>query len=849
MYRNVSSILLFRFTQNLIDSQDKKLPKRAGRSGQEAPVKNTTRMDMHVHSKYSIRPSQWILQKLGCWESYTEPAYIYKRLIDKGMDMVTITDHNLIDGCLEIAHLENVFISEEITTYFPEDKCKIHVLAYDITENQHLEIQKIRRDIFDLVHFLNSENIIHVVAHPLFSINGKLSYENFERLLLLFKNFECNGARDGTLNSSLQYILNHLCPKDFEYLENKHGFKSIGGHPWEKGITGGSDDHSSLNIGRMFTEVPVICDIKSFLKNISMGKSFAKGQASTPRTMAHNLYAIGYQFCRRKFNLEKHVGRDSFLQFMDKALNPAQKPGKNLFNSILGFINCKIRFRPVTGGMELHRILSLETERLIRTDPEIRKMVNDSINPHEHMGAKWYRFANKAGNRVFAHSAEQLLRQASSSGFMSVFQTLGSAGSLYTMLSPYFISYSMFNQDRRLSGEFVVRFNQRKKNAAKSPDVKVAHFTDTFYEINGVALTLQQQLKTAASTNKNMTIITCGHKDICPHEQPGVKNFEPIGVFELPEYPEIKLFYPPVLEMIDFCFEQKITHIHTATPGPIGMAALAVSRLLHLPIVGTYHTSLPQYTAYLTEDYALELLMWKYMIWYYNQLDTVFTPSKSTSNELASKGIQPEKLKVYPRGVDTQRFNPDKRNGFFDKHFPIRNKQKLLYVGRISKEKNMHILEEAFKELCSLTSDVHLIIVGDGPYRQEMEHSLKHFPVTFTGYLQGDDLSQAFASSDLFIFPSTTDTFGNVVLEAQASGLPAIVVNQGGPMENVIENITGLVIEANSVSEMRNAIYSLVSDPERLNKMGREARAHMEERSFEKAFEETWMMYGHNTWA
>ena len=489
-------------------------------------------------------------------------------------------------------------------------------------------------------------------------------------------------------------------------------------------------------------------------------------------------------------------------------------------------------------------MLSMETEKLIRFDPEIQRIVKDHVNPHEHMGAKWYRFACKAGNRVLAHSAQQLLKQVSSSGFMSIFQTLGSAGSLYTMLSPYFISYSMFNHDRKLSRDFVARFNSRKKIAAMSSDIKVAHFTDTFYEINGVALTLQQQIATAMSTRKDMTIITCSPDGEPLHEGPGVKNFQPIGIFELPEYPELKLFYPPLLEMIDYCFEQKITHLHTATPGPIGLAALAVSKLLELPIFGTYHTSLPQYTAFLTQDHALEQLMWKYMIWYYNQLDTVFAPSKSTMQELASKGIRKEKLQVYPRGVDIQRFNPAKRNGFFEKSFQLGERFKLLYVGRVSKEKNMHILEQAFKDLCSLTKHVQLVIVGDGPYRREMEDRLKDYPVTFTGYLSGDDLAQAFASSDLFVFPSSTDTFGNVVLEAQASGIPAIVVNQGGPMENIIPKKTGLVVQAGNAQALKEAMHQLLSSPEQLRNMGQQARKYMENRSFEKAFDQTWKMYG-----
>ncbi|WP_211334818.1 PHP domain-containing protein [Desulfosoma caldarium] len=112
------------------------------------------------------------------------------------MDLVTVTDHNTIQGALEIAHLPDVFISEEITTYFPEDGCKVHVLAYDISEEQHTDIQKLRENIYALVLYLNEQRILHAVAHPLYSLNDKLTVEHFEKMLLLFKIFEWNGARN-----------------------------------------------------------------------------------------------------------------------------------------------------------------------------------------------------------------------------------------------------------------------------------------------------------------------------------------------------------------------------------------------------------------------------------------------------------------------------------------------------------------------------------------------------------------------------------------------------------------------------------------------------------------------------
>jgi glycosyltransferase involved in cell wall biosynthesis len=240
----------------------------------------------------------------------------------------------------------------------------------------------------------------------------------------------------------------------------------------------------------------------------------------------------------------------------------------------------------------------------------------------------------------------------------------------------------------------------------------------------------------------------------------------------------------------------------------------------------------------------MEDLMWKFSIWYYNQMDVVYVPSKATGVELEKKGIKKEKIAFYPRGIDLERFHPSKRNGFFRTRFGVdQSDLKLLYVGRVSKEKNMPFLVEAFKQLVDIRSDIRLILIGDGPYLVEMRAALSGLPVTFTGFLSGESLAQAYASSDLFIFPSTTDTFGNVILEAQASGLPVIVTDEGGPKENLVPDKTGFVVPVKDTDAFIRAVLKLADNPQLLEKMKRHARQYMENRSFEAAYMELWDSY------
>jgi glycosyltransferase involved in cell wall biosynthesis len=431
------------------------------------------------------------------------------------------------------------------------------------------------------------------------------------------------------------------------------------------------------------------------------------------------------------------------------------------------------------------------------------------------------------------------LESLSGGNIFDVFQILGSAGSLYTMLAPYFVAFTLFTKDRHFCRQ-CLDFISNGRRATKREKLKVAHFTDTYYDVNGVAKTLQMQTEMALRNHKMQQIITCGPD----RQRPQVTNFSPIGTFELPEYPDIKLYYPPFLKMLGYCYTENFTHIHSATPGPIGLAALAIARILKLPVFGTYHTALPQYASFLTEDSAMEELMWKFSVWYYNQMDVVYVPSKATGLELETKGIRKEKIKFYPRGIDLERFHPSKRNGFFRNRFGVDSKDlKLLYVGRVSKEKNMPFLVEAFMQLANVRADIRLIVVGDGPYLAEMKKALSGTPATFTGFLSGEGLAQAYASSDLFIFPSTTDTFGNVVLEAQASGLPVIVTDEGGPKENLVPERTGFVIPAEDIEAFLRAVIKLADHPQLLAAMKRHAREYMEGRSFEAAYIELWDSY------
>jgi glycosyltransferase involved in cell wall biosynthesis len=800
------------------------------------------RIDFHVHSKFSKRPSQWFLQKLGSSESFSEPLQIYHIAKQKGMSFVTISDHNTIEGALEIAHLPDTFISEEVTSYFPDDGCKVHILAINITEKHHRDIQGLRKNVFEPIEYFYLENIFHILAHPLYSINNLLRTEHFEKFLLLFKNFELNGTRDGEINNCLKHVLPTLRSEDIYRLSETHKIFPKYPEPWAKNVIGGSDDHGSLNIARTYTEIEGVNDLTSAIEAIESGNSLVVSSDSTPMTMAHNLYGIAYQFYRKKFDMKKYVAKDILLQFFDRSLRTGRVEEKGFLTKLYFMWQYK-RQRKATSNLPetLLGLLKKETHKLIYDNPRLTRIAGGEETNIQISEKEWFDFVNRLSNSILLHFADHLMDNLSGANVFNVFHTIGSAGGLYALLAPYFICYSLFKTDRRFGKRILSRSFKDAGIDQRPNEFKVAHFTDTFYDVNGVALSLQQQIQVAVRTDKNLTIVTCDSEN--RSQRKGVRQFKPIGVYALPEYPELKIFYPPLLEMLQYCYEQDFTHIHSATPGPIGMAALAIAKILKLPIYGTYHTALPQYAQILTGDKTLEDMMWKFMVWYYDQMDFIYVPSRNTAEELIEKGIHPDKIKVFPRGIDIERFHPSKRNGYLKERYQIKEAIKLLYVGRVSKEKNLHLLADVFKALVQTDNNVHLVVVGDGPYLDEMKEALRKMPCTFTGFLEGEALSFVYASSDIFVFPSSTDTFGNVVLEAQASGIPVIVTDKGGPHENILHHRTGWIVKADDAYDLLGLLRRMVSKPQLLRKMGKSARDYMESRSFDGAFIQTWKMY------
>ena len=751
-----------------------------------------------------------------------------------GMRFVTLTDQNTIDGCLEIADLPDVIVGEEVSAVFPEDECRVHILVWGINEAQHREIQRVRESVYDLQIYLFEQGIAHSVAHPFHSLNGKLGAAHLQRLALLFRHFEgVNGRYCGLLSRTAREVFGGLTPRQIEVFNARTGLEPTHDEPWRKVFTGGSDDHGGTTAGTAFTASAPCRDAAEFLQNIREGRCEAGGREGTPLAMAHGTYSTAFRYAKARLPLKPGDPTGALLEKITARFMEGKDPTEFSLMDKFGFLTQgiltgKIFEMAKAGNMSLWKQLSQALDQ-----PELRREMALETAGVAEAERRAFLIANRLANKLGYRFATEFIQQISRGKFLESIQTVIPLAPIVALLGPYIHAFRLPKRDwlrgtAQGLGERVPGFLKNTKRA---------WFTDTLEDVNGVATTIRKMVAAGVACGHDFTIVTC-RSEVADHGVP-LKNFEPIGEFELPEYELQRLSFPPVLQIFDWLEREGFTELVISTPGPTGLCALAAAKALGLRAVGIYHTDFPQYVRILTDDSFMETLTWNYMHWFYSQLDTIYVNSEDYRKCWIERGIPREQLRILPRGLDTRLFHPSKRDrGFWEARGLRPGEAAMLFVGRVSKEKNLDLLVAATRRLAEWKTPVRPIIVGDGPYMGEMRRLLGD--AIFTGYLAGEDLARGYASADFFVFPSTTDTFGNVVLEAQASGIPVIVSDVGGPRDLVAHGVDGFITKALDVNDLAESIRRLAEDPAGARAMGAAGRARVETRDWSEAAAKFW---------
>lgn len=444
---------------------------------------------------------------------------------------------------------------------------------------------------------------------------------------------------------------------------------------------------------------------------------------------------------------------------------------------------------------------------------------------------KAFRAAHRTTRKALRRFLRDAVRSARRGHFTGCLAALGQLSPAFAAAAPYVTAAKAQFKDRDLERRAAVHLG-----GEPGPGTK-AWVTDTITDVNGVARTVSTVSEIAYRQGRKIVPVVCGAYDI-PSPVPTMR-LRPLVETPLPGYETLKLSIPSPFEVLDRFECSDVSELVISTPGPLGLLALGLGDLLKLRRTGIYHTDFPAYLRDLSGDPGLEDLAWAYMTWFYGQMDRVYVPSRAYLEQLVEHGLPEGRLQVMPRAIDTDLFTPRRRDPDFWPEHGAREAFRFLYVGRVSKEKNLKLAFEAFHRFLASGRRATLAVVGDGPGRDEMERTYGRPEITFTGFLHGEELVAAYASADAFVFPSVTDTFGNSVLEACASGLPVVVTDRGGPQEIVRGGDAGRVVPAEP-SPFARAMIELFDDEKARRKLGTRGVVHARSRSWNAFLDDLW---------
>jgi glycosyltransferase involved in cell wall biosynthesis len=718
------------------------------------------RCDLHVHSVHSRDSGNFAVRRARLGESYTAPERVYEICIRRGMTLVTISDHNTLEGALRIADRPNTFLSEEVTTRFPEDDVPLHVLVWNLTEEDHRELQELRQSVYALVDFLIARRLPHALAHPLYRMGPPLTAAHVERLMLLFKVWEVrNGARPASSNILAEALRTACTPVSLAALADRHDLAPR--HSGAIAACAGSDDHGALDIATTWTVAPGDSPA-AFLANVAGGSGVVCGEHGSSLKLAHAVGAL-------LLNAYRASGRT--------IPEPLEQPIAPYFDQ-------------APDGADRH-------ERLVAASSGLaRRLAADA--------------------REGALDLDQL---------PSLGGRLGALLLAGTIEVPFVAAVRHHAQTRVGVKELEAELFGVSERVTEP---RAFVFTDTFHETNGVALTMRR----LAAQSASLQVITCGP----PSDHDRLVTFSPDWSVPLPAYETIELNMPSLTEVIAYVEREEPDAIHLATPGPMGLCGLAAAKLLSIPVVGSYHTEFGLQALRLTQDLLVSEGLDRFVEWFYRQCDLVLGPTKAVTAALEQKGLE-RRTAVWGRGVDGALFTPARRDEEARAQLLGDGDVLALYVGRVSSDKRVEILLQAARLTERTGPDVRFVIAGDGPARELLAADAPG-NVRFVGEMHGSELARLYASADLFCFPSTTDTFGQVLLEAAASGLPVIAAAAGGALELVDHAETGLLVPPDDPAALANAVRSLARHPQRRATLAAAARTTALERTWQSSLAE-----------
>ncbi len=731
----------------------------------------TSRVDLHCHSTASVLSKLGVQTSLGLPECATPPQDVLELATRRGMDFVTLTDHDTIAGAEEIADDPRVFLSEELTVAFKGEPQQVHVLCYGITPGDHEWLQAHSACVETCAEYLHEHEITTALAHPFYAVAAPLTPRHRRRLAQLFGVWETrNGSRAPELNAPAAI-----------YIET-HGGTGIGG----------SDDHAGVDIGRTFTETPHCATAQEFLAYVRAGRAGPRGEQGSAAKWAHAAMALatralGHGTAGAKPNPQ------AVLRMMERIMLEGDERSGTAGNDL-----CPDDARTLLAAW-------LEAVGLELDAGELLAYLQEDDFSH----ADLFRRARRAHERKLTRAVDAVVAQVSAPS-PDYAKAAGGLFDACVAAIPYAPAAAFLGNEK---GKLVQREGDRQR---------VALVIDGIGGMHGVTHTIDQ-IRERGVPGFDVEIVGT---------DPNVDRRLPaVAEVDVPFYPGLKLGVPGLPALVETLADGRYDLVHLCSPGPSAIAAAVIAKVSDLPILGSYHTELAAYAGLRSLDPKLELYARMALAAFYGQCRHVLTPSPQSDAAVRLLGVPGERIGRWDRGVDLGRFDPAKRVpglwGGGDDAFNV------LYAGRLSKEKGADLLVAAFLEARRRDERLHLVLAGGGPEEEQVAGALGEH-ATFLGWLAGEELATAYASADAFLFASRTDTFGQVLLEAQASGLPVVAVAEGGPLSLVEDGVTGL-LRPPRADALSGAIVELAAQPLLRERLTQAAIAAVRERTWDRA--------------
>ena len=335
--------------------------------------------------------------------------------------------------------------------------------------------------------------------------------------------------------------------------------------------------------------------------------------------------------------------------------------------------------------------------------------------------------------------------------------------------------------------------------------LRVALVTETYPpEINGVAMTLGRLADGIAASGHRMAIVR--PRQVQEPAGPPPENHLLTAGLPIPRYPELRFGLPAARRLHEAWRSRKPDIVHIATEGPLGFSALATARRLDIPVVSTFHTNFHSYSRHYGIGW-LQGSIERYLRWFHNRTAVTLAPTLELAEKLARRGFR--NVGVLSRGVDTRLFHPGRRSAALRQSWHAAEQDPVaIVVGRLAPEKNLGLALRAFAAIRSHHPNARMVFVGDGPLRETLSRQCPE--CLFVGTKRGAELAAHYASADLFLFPSLTETFGNVVSEALASGLPVVAYDYAAASSLIVAGENGRSVPPGDASAFIDAAVELV---------------------------------------